>query len=157
MRVAGVFRVFAKDLIDFLTVMIVSCAITALVYQVSPQYSGLGMSFYFFEEFIELFIQNPELLVWLFGTACGFTLLYFLVGALIGNTTLGGALLGLKILDQKHYEPLRLWQIFLAAFGAILGVLIFLIGPLYAWFLSSSHRGAGEHFSRSVWVKAKEE
>lgn len=156
MRAPAFLRVFAKDIIDFFTIMVVSCLITALVYQVSPQYHAIEMSFYFFEQFIELFFLNPELLVWFFGTACGFTLVYFLVGALVGNTTLGGALLGLKILDRKNQQPLGLGQIFLRALGAIIGVSAFMIGPLYAWFLDSAHRGAAEFFSRSLLFDAKD-
>ncbi len=57
MRAPAFLRVFAKDIIDFFTIMVVSCLITALVYQVSPQYHAIEMSFYFFEQFIELFFE----------------------------------------------------------------------------------------------------
>jgi hypothetical protein len=147
----SIFRVMIKDLIDFLLIVTFTALLTYGVYRLSPIFTPVPLSIYFFEQVAELFFTNPRLVLWALGLACGVSLIYFLFCFMLYQNTLGGLLARLKVVDKKTLKTPGLYRSLLMALGAYCGVLAFLWGPLYAWWLDADHRGWSEKFSRTLW------
>lgn len=149
----SVFRIVLKDVIDFLLIASCTGALTIAIYVLLPRFTRLDMSFYFFEQFIELFFVNPRLVGWLLGLGFGVSTIYFLLCSLANQTTIGGLIAGVKLVDYRSKEPLSLYQAFLLAIGAFVGAVLIAVGPLYSWWLEKDHRGLAEILSRTMFVK----
>lgn len=142
-------RVICKDSIDFAVIVTITCALTLSLYYLLPSFTPVVLSFYFFEQFLELFFQNPSLVVWFLGLGFGVTLIYYLFGAMLFMSSFGGFITSLTMVDRKTNKPLHLKQAIIAGIGAYLGVVALMIGPLSAWWLDTHHQGWAEKISRT--------
>jgi hypothetical protein len=148
-------KLFLKDLVDFFCILVLSMTATLLAYYVVPSFETVQLSLYFFEQFLELFFVNPTLIWWLFGLGFGITILYFLFCSMLFNTTIGGLLVRVIIVDGDSPSPksLSLGQVMLLGAGAFFGVCCFLVGPLSGWWLDPQHRGWGEKLAKVRVIK----
>lgn len=149
----SVLRIVVKDLIDFLIIFSVSFGMTLGIYYLLPSFTPVVLSWYFFEQFIELFFVNPKLLLWLLCLSLGVTTIYFMLCSIIHQTTIGGLVTGMTMVHQKSHAPVKLHHSMLMAIGAYAGVLAILLGPLSSWWLDREHRGWSEKLARTVFVK----
>jgi uncharacterized RDD family membrane protein YckC len=140
-------RIFVKDIIDFAIVVMTTFALTLSVYLVLPSFSRIDWSFYFFEQNIEVFFVNPQLVLWLLGMSFVVTIIYFVFGNMLYQSTLGGKFMGITIVDITTNKPANMMQIVAMALGAYVGVIAFLVGPLSAWWLDEHTRGFAEKWS----------
>ncbi len=153
MERAGFFRVVIKDLIDFTVVATMTIAATFAIYGLLPSFARVELSIYFFEQAIELFFINPKLCIWLVGLGFGISVIYFLFCAMLHQTTLGGLVMHLTIVDKKTLAPLSVVQAALMGIGALVGFMIFLVGPLSAWWLDPDTRGFSEKWAGTMLMK----
>ncbi|HXW52670.1 MAG TPA: RDD family protein [Myxococcota bacterium] len=155
MSTPSIFRVIFKDVADFSIVIVISFLFTMAIYQMLPSFTRVELSFYFPEQYVELFYLNPKLVLWFLGLSFGVTFIYFLFGVMLCGSTLGGRVAGIVLLKQKELTPASLIQALLMALGAYLGVLFIMVGPLSAWWLDPLHRGWSEKLAGVVLVKRR--
>jgi threonine/homoserine/homoserine lactone efflux protein len=120
-----------------------------------PSFIHVELSIYFFEQFIEIFFLNPKLLLWLLGLSLGISFIYFLFCIMLLETTLGGWVTRLAIVDNKKGRPLSRFQSILMALGAYAGVWCLLIGPLAAFWFDKNYRGWSEKLAGTVFIKKR--
>lgn len=149
----SVFRVIAKDVIDFLVVFFITWILTLALYYLLPSFKAVSLSLYFFEQFIELFFVNPRLFIWFLGLGFGVNIIYYMFCAMLYQTTLGGKVMNIIIVDRNSRSPLKLYQALLMALGSYVGVLALMWGPLSAWWLNVDHRGFSEKLSATILLK----
>lgn len=147
----AVIRVMIKDVIDFSVVFLATTFFTYAVYRLSPVFTPVPLSIQFFEQILEVFFTNHKLVLWALGLGLSVNLLYFLFCLLLSKNTLGGLVAGIKVVDVKTQIAPKFYQWFLMALGGFAGVLAFLWGPLYAWWLDTEHRGWSEKLSKTMW------
>lgn len=149
----SVVRVVVKDIIDFFIVMTFSFLLTLSIYFLVPTFTKIDLSFYFFEQYAELFFVNPKLIFWALGLGLGVNIIYFLFSTMLYETTIGGLVVRVGIVDKKRLTPLSLYQAFLMAVGSYAGVLLVLLSPLWAWWMDQQHRGFSEKLSQTLLIK----
>lgn len=150
----SIVRVVIKDLIDFSIVVGITLAFTVAIYFIVPSFADVSLSFFFFEQYLELFFVNPRLTIWFFGLAFGVTMLYFLFCGMLYQNTFGGVLAGIILVDRNSNARITLRQSLLMAIGAFCGAALAMVGPLYAWWLEDEHRGVSEFLANVVLRKA---
>lgn len=144
MKTPSIIRILLKDFIDFFIVVLLTALATLAIYYLLPSWKPVELSFYFFEQFIELFFVNPKLMMWFLGLGLGISIIYFLLCAMLKNSTVGCLVARLVIHDQQTHKPLAISQAFWMAIGAYFGVVLLMLGPLSAWWLNHEHRGWSE-------------
>src|SRR5260221_8748736 len=102
----SVIRVIIKDVVDFFIVAAVSCIFTFFIYLMLPNFTHIELSIYFFEQLVEVFFVNHGLIFWILLLSFGVTVIYFLLSCLRHQTTLGGMLARVRIVDKKTLAPL---------------------------------------------------
>lgn len=153
MHKASWLRVVLKDIIDFGIVFVSTVALTFAVYFLLPSFTRVEISLYFLEQSVEIFFLNPKLVVWLAGLGLGVSVVYFLLCAALHQTTIGGVVARVRIVDKTSQKPLSVLQAILMGVGAYFGVLAFLVGPLSAWWLDHETRGFSEKCAGTVLIK----
>lgn len=152
MGTPSILRIIVKDIVDFVLIVSITVMLTFFVYLMVPNFERVNLSLYFFEQLIEIFFVNPKLCQWLLGLGFGVTFIYFLLCAMLFQTTVGGVIARVKIVDRTSLQPLSLVQALIMAMGAYIGVIALLLGPLSAWWLDGEHRGFAEKLSRTWCV-----
>lgn len=153
MHKPSLMRILLKDFIDFAIIFGGTLVLTLGIYVLLPQFQRVSLSLYFFEQALELFFVNPRLFAWLIGLGFGVTIIYYLFCGMLLQTTIGGLVARVVILDRKSQKPLSLGQSLVMAIGAYTGVIAFLVGPLSAWWLDAEHRGWAEIWARTLSAK----
>jgi hypothetical protein len=149
----SVVRVILKDLIDFFMVYFITVSFTLIIYFLSSNFIRIDFSFYFFEQFIEMFFINRTLVFWFFSIGLGVTCIYFVVCFLLYRNTLGGVLSHIAIISKNSQNPILWYHAIAMALGAYVGVISLMAGPLSAWWLDDEHRGFSEKLSGVTLIK----
>lgn len=146
----SIFRVVIKDALDFSIIFLTSLLFTLGIYYILPHFKSVHLSFYFFEQFLELFFENPSLVMWFLGLSFGVTLIYYLFSIMLFQSTLAGKIVGITLIDKHSKKPVGPLRAPVMAVGAYSGVLMFFFSPLFAWWLSKDHRGWSEMWARAT-------
>lgn len=146
-------RIFIKDIIDFAIVFAATLVATLIIYFLLPSFTRVQLSFFFFEQNFEIFFLNPKLVLWFFGLAWGVSTIYFLFCTMLHQSTVGGRLMGLVLVDNRTMSTITTSQALRMATGAYVGVVAFFVGPLYAWWLDDDTRGPAEKLSGTRLMK----
>jgi len=147
----SVFRIIIKDLVDFMVVFLVTALMTYAVYRLSPIFKPTPLSILFYEQILEVFFENPKLVLWALGLGLGVSIIYYLFCFMLYDNTVGGRLMGLRLSEIKTNESPKVYRSLPMALGAFFGVLFFLISPLFAWWLDKNHRGFSEKLSGTAF------
>jgi hypothetical protein len=151
----AIFLVVIKDVVDFLIISLTTFLFTLGIYYILPHFKSVDLSFYFFEQFLELFFVNPSLVTWFLGLGLGVTLIYYLFSIMLFQTTVGGLLVGIALIDTRSQKPIGRLHAIVMAVGAYSGALLFFFSPLFAWWLAEDHRGWSEKWARASFGKIR--
>lgn len=144
MKKPSLTRVMIKDVIDFMAIFVLTLLLVSLSFGRFFSWTPVPLSLYFPEQVIELFLRNSALASWWLMMGFVVTILYYPFCLMVNNTTLGGTVAKLKVVQIKSDDRVGVFGAILLGLGAYVGVVFMMMGPLYAWWLDPEHRGFSE-------------
>lgn len=144
MKKPSLIRIMLKDVVDFMTIFVLTLLLVTLSYGRFFSWIPVPLSLYFPEQLIEMILRNPSLAPWFLLIGFMVTVLYYPFCLMVYNTTLGCIVAKLKVVQNNSDESVGLLGAILLGLGAYFGVVSMMMGPLYAWWLDPQHRGFSE-------------
>lgn len=150
----SLFRIIAMDLIDFIVVvspatLLAWCSFLWYTANKGDVVLGIGP-----EVVLEAAFLVPTVAQIWFATSIMTSVVYQVVSLPLWQTTLGGRLMGIQVVTSSGSSDISVGQMILRGVGSSVFMLLFCVGPLYAWWLDAFGRGGGDYLAKTKPIRA---